>query len=304
MVDMVRASGLRHDCFVGGGREGGTMARRDLIRLDDLPAATIRALCARAEAMAAAWAARRMPAALAGRRVALVVDDGGWRNTTAFDLGIAAMGGLCAHAPIRLAGRESVPDLAAYLGNWVDAVVVRSPELAAVAALAAAFPGPVINARTRQNHPCETLGDLAFLAARWGGLRPMRVGFVGPAGNILGSWIEAARVLPIELVQVFSSAWHAPGIAATEDMGALDGADVVVTDCWPDGAQGLLPYQVDAAVLDRLRGDAVFLPCPPVTRGQEVSAAAMRHPRCTVVAAKAWLLHAQNALLEWCLAEG
>jgi len=27
----------------------------------------------------------------------------------------------------------------------------------------------------------------------------------------------------------------------------------------------------------------------------------MTHPRCRVVEAKAWLLHAQNAVLEWCL---
>lgn len=276
-----------------------------LVRLDDLSPAVLLALLARAQDMAACWAARRMPQGLAGRRVALVVDDGGWRNTTAFDLGITAMGGHCARAPIRLAGREVVADLAAYLGNWVDGVVVRSPELPAIAALAAAFPGPVINARTRENHPCETLGDLAWLFGRWGGMRAFRLGFVGPTGNILGSWIEASRVLPIEVVQVFAPAFHAPAqgrLRTSDDMAALEGVDVVVTDCWPAGAGGFLPFQVDAAVLDRLDGDAVFLPCPPATRGEEVSPAAMLHPRCEVVAAKAFLLHAQNALLEWCFA--
>jgi ornithine carbamoyltransferase len=52
-------------------------------------------------------------------------------------------------------------------------------------------------------------------------------------------------------------------------------------------------------VLDRLREDAIFLPCPPVTRGQEVTAEAMEHPLCRSRAAKAFLLHAQNALMEW-----
>lgn len=278
---------------------------RHLLALDGLAPETILALLHRAQAMRDAWAARRMPQALAGRRVALVVDDGGWRNTTAFELGIAAMGGICARAPITLAGKEVVPDLAAYLGNWVDAVAIRTRDLGALQALAAAFPGPVINARTRQNHPCETLGDLAFLADRWGGMRPMKVAAVAPMANILASWVEAAAVLPIEVVQVGPRAWHgpaAPGFRASGDMGEVRDADVIITDCWPAGAEAeaLLPWQVTEAVLDSTR--AVFLPCPPVTRGQEVSVGAMRHPSCLVVEAKAWLLHAQNAVLEWCLA--
>lgn len=274
---------------------------RDLLALDDLAAETILALLARARAMRESWAARRMPQALAGRRVALVVDDYGWRNTTAFELGIVAMGGICARAPVTLAGREAVEDLAAYLDNWVDGIAIRTPELDALRALAAAACAPVINARTRRNHPCETLGDLAFLADLRGGLRPMKVAAVAPMANILASWVEAARVLPIELVQVGPRAWHAPGLRASEDMGELHDADAIITDCWPGDAEpaALLPWQVTEAVLNASR--AVFLPCPPVTRGQEASAGAMRHPSCRVVEAKAWLLHAQNAVLEWSL---
>lgn len=279
-------------------------AARDLLALDELAPETILALLHRAGTLRAAWQARRMPPSLAGRRVALVVDDGGWRNTTAFELGIAAMGGLCARAPITLAGREAVPDLAAYLDNWVDAIAIRTPDLAALRRLAAAARAPVINARTRQNHPCETLGDLAFLAHLHGGLRPMKVAVVAPMANILASWMEAASVLPLEVVQVGPAHWHAPPATrfrASTAMEELGDADVVVTDCWPAGgdARALLAWQVTEAVLDA--GRAVFLPCPPVTRGQEVSAGAMAHPRCRVVEAKAWLLHAQNAVLEWCL---
>jgi ornithine carbamoyltransferase len=61
----------------------------------------------------------------------------------------------------------------------------------------------------------------------------------------------------------------------------------------------LLALQVSGATLNCTA--AVFLPCLPVTRGQEVSSDAMTHPRCRVVEANAWLLHAQNTVLEWCL---
>jgi ornithine carbamoyltransferase len=84
-------------------------------------------------------------------------------------------------------------------------------------------------------------------------------------------------------------------------MGEVEDADVVITDCWPAdaGDEDLLPYQVTAALLDRLRPDAIFIPCPPVARGREVSEDAMLAARCRVTEAKSFLLHGQNAVLEW-----
>jgi ornithine carbamoyltransferase len=81
----------------------------------------------------------------------------------------------------------------------------------------------------------------------------------------------------------------------------LRDADVIITDCWPNGAHDdqLARYRISAALLDTCRRDAIFLPCPPVTRGQEVTADAMGHATCQSTVAKAYLLHAQNALLEW-----
>lgn len=284
---------------------------RGLLALSDLRAADLMTIIERAQTMAALWSERRMPQSLATKRVALVVNDGGWRNTTAFDLGIRAMGGLCIHAPLRWDSREELADLAAYLGNWFDGVVTRAPDLSLMRSLAEAFNGPVLNARTRLNHPCETLGDLAFSFHRRGRIDGMKVAVVSPAANILGSWIEAAAVLPLEVVQIFPARWHAPTVPSTSrfrtsaDMGELEDADLIVTDCWPEDVEPseLQEFQVTAEHLGKLRTEAIFVPCPPVSRGKEVSADAMLHPACHVVAAKAFLLHAQNAALEWAFAQ-
>lgn len=280
---------------------------RDLLALSDLGAADLMTIIERAQTMATLWNERRMPQSLAARRVALVVNDGGWRNTTAFDVGIQAMGGLCIHAPLRWDSQEELADLAAYLRNWFDGVVTRAPDLSLMRSLAEAFDGPVLNARTRLNHPCETLGDLAFSFHRRGRIDGMKVAVVSPAANILGSWIEAAAVLPLDVVQVFPSRWHAAAVPPTvrfrtsEDMDELEDAELIVTDCWPEGAEPgeLQQFQVTAERLGTLRPEASFVPCPPVSRGKEVSADAMLHPACRVIAAKAFLLHAQNAALEW-----
>jgi ornithine carbamoyltransferase len=162
---------------------------------------------------------------------------------------------------------------------------------------------------------------LLYLRERRGSLENLQVAFVGEASNLCMSWLEAAAVLPIRVVQVCPVGYaadegHLAGLRAgaagelqvTHDLeSALVDVDLIYTDCWPRGADAeeqrrikaaFLPYQINVQHLDRLGAEGVFLPCPPVTRGEEVSAEAMRSPRCQNHAAKDKLLHVQNAIME------
>jgi ornithine carbamoyltransferase len=284
---------------------------KSFVEFHDLPSDTILSLLDRAGILADAWADRRMPQGLRGTRVALIADDGGWRNTTAFDLGIQAMGGICVQAPATFNAREETADLAGYLENWFDVLVVRTKLLSALRQLAESTETPVINARTKANHPCETLGDLAYIKNRKGRVDGLKIVGVAPDANILRSWVEASIVLPVKVMQVYPEQWHVrdsdllnANFSTSTDMQELLDADVIVTDSWPtDTAEAeLWNYRISAALLDQSRPDAIFLPCPPVVRGQEVAADAMSHPACQSKPAKAFLLHAQNALLEWIVA--
>lgn len=136
----------------------------------------------------------------------------------------------------------------------------------------------------------------------------MKIVGVAPDANILRSWVEASISLPIEVVQVYPDGWHVgdpallnPNFRLSTDTRELEDADVIFTDSWPGGIaeSTLADYRISAAVLDRCRPDVIFIPCPPVARGEEVSADAMTHPARQSTAAKAFLLHAQNALMEW-----
>jgi len=166
----------------------------------------------------------------------------------------------------------------------------------------------VVNARTRSNHPCETLGDLAYIQSKRGSIEGMKVVGVAPDANIFRSWAEASISMPLQVRQVYPEQWHVndgsllgPNFAASTDLAELLDADVIVTDSWPSEAneEQMLEYQISTSVLEKCRPDVIFLPCPPVSRGKEVTVDAMRHPACQNAAAKAYLLHAQNALLEW-----
>ena len=284
----------------------------DFLEFHDLPAEIVVRLLDRAGELARLWDLRRMPESLAGKHVALIVDDSGWRNTTAFDLGIQAMGGIVVPSPVTLGGQEAIADLAGYLDNWFDMLVIRTRELSRLRELAEHAAAPVINARTRSNHPCETLGDLAYVKGRRGSIEGLKVVGISADDNILRSWLEASISLPLEVVQVYPQPWHVrdaallnPNFRVSVDMGELEGADVILTDCWPKGADEaeLAPYRISAELLQRCKPDVIFLPCPPVTRGAEVTADAMLHPACRSRQAKAFLLHAQNALMEWVLSE-
>lgn len=272
-----------------------------LLRVDDLNRAEVEAVLERSLQIARDWDVRSMPQALRGRRIGLIAELPGWRNPTALKLGAAEMGAVCVDTGATLEGGEAVADLAGYLGNWCDLMAVRTPRLAQLQAFAEAADFPVINLRTNDNHPCEVLGDLAFVLSRRGDLDGLKVVVAGPKGNIAQSWLEAARVLPISVTQWclpeqgFAAEDVPPRCALTQDEAALVEADVIVTDCW--AAQAGDGVTVTGALLDRCRPDALFIPCPPVTRGQEVDAAAMAHAKCVARPAKAYLLHVQNAAM-------
>lgn len=282
------------------------MPVQSLLTLQDLSEAQLVEILDRSVELADAFGAGRVPRVLDGRRIALINDDRGWRNTAALDLGAQLLGATCTPVPVSLGGGEAIADLAGYLGNWFDLIAIRSRELDRMTELAAAAAIPVLNLRTRQNHPCETLGDLSFLHRQGRQVRGLSVVALAPAGNILHSWAEAASITGLRLTQIAPvpywidrGRYPSARIACTEEPGAVIDADVVITDCWPDGAdhEAFAALRVTGAVLDRLGPDCLFIPCPPVTRGQEVADDAMGHPKCVATAAKAHLLHAQNACL-------
>lgn len=218
------------------------------------------------------------------------------------------MGGICVKSPVDLNLNEEPADLARYLDNWFDVLVIRTKELSVLKDLASNAKAPVINARTKSNHPCETLGDLAYIQSKRGTLEGLKVAVVAPEANILQSWIEASVSLPIHVTQIYPGHWHvrdtlltSSNFAASSDLRVISDADVIITDCWPSGATEslVLDYQISGTLLEECRRDVIFLPCPPVARGREVSADAMSHAACQSNVAKAYLLHAQNALLEF-----
>ena len=117
-------------------------------------------------------------AGLRRRRIALIWDASGFRNRVAFELGIAELGGVSVEVPGCLDERELIEDVVRYLDNWFDAIVARTATHEHMLRLAQSAQVPVVNARTSFNHPCEILGDLAYLRKQRGDLDGLRVAFI------------------------------------------------------------------------------------------------------------------------------
>jgi ornithine carbamoyltransferase len=87
------------------------------------------------------------------------------------------------------------------------------------------------------------------------------------------------------------------------------GAHAVITDTWvsmgdPDAEAQialLTPYQVNEALMAKAEKNAIFLHCLPAHRGEEVTAEVIDGPQSRVFDEAENRLHAQKAVLLWCL---
>jgi len=295
---------------------------KKLLSLLDISSEELLFILERADCMEKLWKANDMPQVLKNQQVGLWFFGQGFRNRVAFEIGARAMGASVSHIPGEIGVHEPLEDIGHYLDKWFSILVIRAKSHDDLLKISETTDAAIINARTNYNHPCEIIGDLQFIRKYRGGLDDLSLVFVGEVTNLCMSWFNAAVKLPISVTQVAPKGYeldnerlkalneNAVGkISVCNELDPLlEKADVIYTDCWPGAKtdedssvikKAFLPYQINANHLSKLHDKAVFLPCPPVTRGQEVSHDSMLSHFCKNHEAKQFLLHSQNAVLEF-----
>lgn len=261
---------------------------------------------------------------LAGKMLAMIFQQPSTRTRVSFDVGMRQLGGetiVLSGADMQIGRGEEISDTAKVLSRFVDAIMVRMLDHAAVKTLANHASVPVINALTKVSHPCQILADILTFEEHRGPIRGRTIAWVGDANNVLTSWVHAAGLMdftmrvacPKELApQPELLAWAKSKevrLEITRDpREAVQDSDCVVTDAWVSmgDVEGerqriLAPYQVDAKLMALAEKDAIFMHCLPAHRGQEVTAEVLDGPRSVVFDEAENRLHAQKGLLVWCL---
>jgi ornithine carbamoyltransferase len=260
-----------------------------------------------------------------GAVLAMLFEKTSTRTRVSFDVAMRQLGGetiVLNHSDMQLGRGETIADTARVLSRYVDAIMMRSASHETLLELARYATVPVINGLSDRSHPCQILADVMTLEEKKGDLEPLTVAWVGDGNNVAASWIHAAvrfgftlRVAspePMRPPQSLIDWAHAEGgkLVMVEDPSeAVAGADCVVTDVWVSMGQKdtaeridlLRPYQVNAALMDKAGKDAIFMHCLPAHRGREVTDDVIDGPQSVVFDEAENRLHAQRAILAWCL---
>jgi len=264
-------------------------------------------------------------APLAGFTLAMIFEKNSTRTRVSFDMAMRQLGGttiVMDAGSMQLGRGETVADTARVLSRYVDAIMIRTDDHQKIVDLAKYATVPVINGLTDQSHPCQIMADLLTILEHKGRVAGLEWAWLGDGNNVLHSIVEAGSLLgfPVRIgcpegydpdPAVIAAATARGGdIRSSRDAGEVAaGADVIVTDTWISMGQShaeeklaaMMPYQVDGALMAKAKPDAVFLHCLPAHRGEEVVDAVIDGPQSLIWDEAENRLHAQKAVLLWCL---
>jgi len=259
--------------------------------------------------------------------VALIFEKPSTRTRVSFDVGVRQMGGetiVLTGSEMQLGHGESIADTARVLSRYVDLIMIRTFDEASLLELAEHATVPVINGLTDRTHPCQIMADVLTYEEHRGPIAGKKVVWAGDGNNVCASMIQAAGQFGFDLTftgpvtlepeAVFVEEARAKGsrIEIVRDAAeAVAGADLVVTDTWVSMHDALStrerrhnqlrPYQVNEALMAKAKPDALFMHCLPAHRGEEVVDAVMDGPASVIFDEAENRLHAQKAVMRWCL---
>ena len=264
-------------------------------------------------------------APLAGHTLAMIFEKNSTRTRVSFDMAMRQLGGttiVMDSGGMQLGRGETIADTARVLSRYVDAIMIRTDDHQKIAELASHADVPVINGLTDLSHPCQIMADLLTVLEHKGRVEGLSWAWLGDGNNVLHSIVEAGSLLGFP-VRIACPEGYDPDpavIAAAKARGGdvrisrnpdeiAPGADIIVTDTWISMGQAhadaklaaMMPFQVTEALMAKAAPGAVFLHCLPAHRGEEVASAVIDGPQSLIWDEAENRLHAQKAVLLWCL---
>ena len=303
---------------------------KHFLSLADIEASELRAILDEAHRIKAArkgLAKGRLDsdAPFRGETLALIFEKSSTRTRFSFDMAMRQLGGSSITATsndMQIGRGETIEDTAKVLSRFVDGIMLRANAHETLTTLAQNSDVPVINGLTDYNHPCQIMADLQTLEERGGDLSDMTLTWVGDGNNVAVSFINAAAKFGYRLRISCPDGYTVPGqmIEAargqsakietiTDPLKACENTDVVIADTFVSMGDTdsekrlneLMSHQANDALMNAAAKNAIFLHCLPAHRGEEVTASVIDGPQSAVFDEAENRLHAQKAVIRWCL---
>jgi len=231
---------------------------------------------------------------LEGKMLAMIFDKPSTRTRVSFDVGMRQLGGetiILSGSEMQLGRGETVADTAKVLSRYVDAIMIRTTDHDRVLELAENATVPVINGLTDDTHPCQIMADVLTMEEKLGTCQDKKVVWTGDGNNVLNSLIEASSVFEYAL-EIAVPKGHEPDDKYVE-WARFEGE--------ASGHNTFLPYQVNDELMSKANDTAIFMHCLPAHRGEEVTDSVIDGAQSVVFDEAENRLHAQKAILAWCL---
>jgi ornithine carbamoyltransferase len=261
-----------------------------------------------------------------GRSLAMLFDKSSLRTRLGFEVAMNQLGGHAlyfAPADVRIGEREPVGDIGRVLGRTTDAIAARLSSHADIEELASSSGVSVINAMSSLEHPCQALADLFTAREHKGDLGKVQIAWVGDGYNVCHSLLLICALFGVHLRMATPATYEplpeimskAEEIATQtgavlelsgDPQAAVRGADVVTTDVWVSAGMDeqatrrrvdFRGFQVNRALVEQAKPDAIVLHCLPARRGEEISDEVLDGPQCAAFDQAENRLHTQRALL-------
>ena len=310
---------------------------RHLISLKEQSAEDIREILDIATTLKKRYRAGETTDVLRDKTLLMFFQKGSTRTRISFEAGMTELGGhaICldaAKTQFALADFRDEIRAAMRFGDVLMMRLMRADDLA----LAASFNQiPVIDGCSEKYHPCQALGDIFTMVEHSGGLNKIKkIAWLGIENNVSNTLKLACSKLGIDIVlatpEVNAASVDAELNGIADDSGhvkktldikeALRDADYVHTDTWMDVEYFdngtvrpqfaneyerrkalLMPYQLNAALIDTYAPQAGIMHCMPMHVGYEISRDAIEHKNSVIFDQAENRKHVQKAILLWLL---
>lgn len=298
---------------------------RSFLTLADFTADEITAVLDLADELKRERAAGARRETHAGKTLALLFQKPSLRTRASFDVAMHELGGDALYLgpdEVGIGKRESIADVATVLSRYVHGVAARVFGHDLVESLAEYGDVPVINGLSDFLHPCQVLADLMTVRERFGKFEGLTLVYVGDGNNVANSLLLGGAVTGLNVTVVTPAGYEADAnvasqaqelakrsrakIAVTNDLSAVNGADVLYTDVWASMGEediaaekkpAFAGFAVDADMVAAAAPHAIILHCLPAHYGEEITEEVARGPRSAIWDEAENRLHAQKALL-------